>query len=205
MPGEHDEMHLCFLITLELFKVEEGVEWVENIFRSIFRSGALAVEQTGGASICLRWAAGWAVSVQSFTLNQHAKSDGFFTTYAFTPAMPNAQISFTAIMCYMFTWYVYIDRLCLQYFNISQCTVHLCALQIDLCCEIFGSNKQLICLLFSYGFKLMCFVVKYVFRVWRSQLNKTRCVTDFLKWVIWHKKVVYEINNYSSRLNTVGY
>jgi len=53
MPGEQDEIHLCFLITLELFKVRGG-EGVDNIFQSIFRLGAIAAEQTGGASICFR-------------------------------------------------------------------------------------------------------------------------------------------------------
>lgn len=35
MPREQDEIHLCFLITLELFKVEEGEkEW--SIFSSLY-------------------------------------------------------------------------------------------------------------------------------------------------------------------------
>jgi len=47
---------------------------VDNIFQSIFRLGAIAAEQTGGASICFRWATRWAVSRQiypslSFRLN----------------------------------------------------------------------------------------------------------------------------------------
>lgn len=35
MPGEQDEIHLCFLITMELFKVEEREkEWI--IFSSLY-------------------------------------------------------------------------------------------------------------------------------------------------------------------------